>query len=65
MNRNLLQAKLLSQKLKLDDIFTDQKHLASTTVRAQNIVRFYEKAAKAQRSLMVGAEKDSDPIAQS
>jgi hypothetical protein len=50
VSRNILQAQLVQKKLKIDAIFATHKQGSignSGVVRAQNIVRFYEKAIKA------------------
>jgi hypothetical protein len=44
IDRNLLQAKLLSNKLSLSGLF--EKTGVVTNIRPQNIIRFYEKALK-------------------
>lgn len=59
IDRNLLQAKLLSNKLDVTQIF--EKTQMVTNVRPQNIIRFFEKAIKSQKQI-ISAEKDSmDP----
>jgi len=44
IDRNLLQAKLLSNKLSPSHLF--EKTGMVTNIRPQNIIRFYEKALK-------------------
>eukprot|EP00347_Sterkiella_histriomuscorum_P021997 403332041 len=55
IDRNLLQAKTLSKKIDLETLFSNQK--LKSELRPQNIVRFYEKVIKAQRSI-INMEKD-------
>lgn len=53
VDRNLLQAKQLQHKFSVDLLFipkSQQDH--QTNIRAQNVIRFYEKAIKAQKQLM-------------
>lgn len=60
IDRNLLQAKLLSQKLDVNKIF--EKTQVIMNIRPQNIIRFYEKAIKSQKQI-INAEKESlDPV---
>ncbi|CDW82493.1 signal recognition particle 68 kda protein [Stylonychia lemnae] len=62
IERNLLQAKTLSKKIDLDTLFSNFK--LKSELRPQNIVRFYEKVLKAQRSIQ-NMEKDTiDPFKQ-
>ena len=59
MDRNLLQAKILANKLNTLQIFSshhDSHHHASASVRPQNIVRFYEKALKAMQTMSQSTE---------
>ena len=67
IDRNLLQARLLSSKLNAEAIFAQKvggKHDQTISVRPQNIVRFYEKAIKAMKQQSANSEKDGlDPMA--
>jgi hypothetical protein len=55
VDRNVLQATTLAKKISLDLLFSNTK--LQSELRPQNIVRFIEKALKAQRSI-VNMEKD-------
>lgn len=60
VERNILQANSLSSKIKPEQIFAQVKLKSEN--RPQNVVRFYEKALKAHRSIM-NMEKDiADPL---
>jgi len=62
IERNLLQAKSLSKKIEIDQLFSNTK--LKSELRPQNVVRFYEKVLKAQRSI-INMEKDLiDPFKQ-
>lgn len=62
IERNLLQANTFANNINLDTLFSNTK--LQSELRPQNIVRFIEKALKAQRSI-VNMEKDQlDPIKQ-
>ena len=51
IDRNLLQAKIMTSKLNAESIFASKmEKVHSLGVRPQNIVRFYEKALKAIKS---------------
>jgi hypothetical protein len=50
IERNLLQARSLAQKIKLETLFSSTK--LKSELRPQNIVRFIEKALKGQRSIV-------------
>ena len=63
IDRNLLQAKMLSQKLNIQALFTQGHKENQGTIRPQNIVRFYEKALKSMRSQKQLFSGDSDPLA--
>lgn len=52
IDRNLLQARQLSSKLSIDQLFKPKSQQDQNNMRAQNIIRFYEKAIKAQKQLM-------------
>jgi hypothetical protein len=55
IERNLLQAKTLAAKIQLETLFSNVK--LKSELRPQNVVRFYEKVLKAQRSI-INMEKD-------
>jgi hypothetical protein len=57
IDRLLLQARQLSTKLNIDQLFIPKSQQHQSNMRAQNIVRFYEKAIKAQKSL-INLEKE-------
>ena len=62
IERNLLQAKTLAKRINLETLFSNNK--LKSELRPQNVVRFIEKALKAQRSI-VNMEKESlDPFKQ-
>jgi len=56
IERNLLQAKTLAKRIDLDTLFSNTR--LKSELRPQNVVRFIEKALKAQRSI-VNMEKDT------
>jgi len=62
VDRNLLQAKILAQKLDATQLFNPIKTVA-LAVRPQNIVRFYEKAMKSQKQLLTADRESMDPAA--
>jgi HJR/Mrr/RecB family endonuclease len=62
LDRNLLQAKSLEERVSVEKIFSSEK--LKSELRPSNIVRFYEKAQKAQKSI-INMEKDQiDPLKQ-
>jgi hypothetical protein len=50
VDRNLLQAKLLANRLNVASIFASKLESHNVSVRPQNIVRFFEKALKSMKS---------------
>lgn len=64
IDRNLIQARLLSAKLKVETLFQQgNKHtLHNQSVRPQNIIRFYEKALKAIKSQKQQMNQDKESL---
>jgi len=60
LERNLLQARNLSQQTEMDHIFCHQK--LKSELRPSNIVRFYEKALKALKSIVNMQKEQLDPV---
>mmetsp|Transcript_18125 Transcript_18125/g.30963 ORF Transcript_18125/g.30963 Transcript_18125/m.30963 type:complete len:124 (-) Transcript_18125:651-1022(-) len=58
IDRNILQARILADKLRFEDLF-QQNHVEHFNVRAQNIVRFYEKAFRSQSQFQLSQERES------
>lgn len=67
IDRNLIQANLMAQKLNAEAIFAPKREaVAQASVRPQNIIRFLEKALKAiksQKQTMNQEKEAMDPIA--
>ena len=57
-----MQARTLSKKINLETLFS--VHKLQSELRPQNIVRFYEKVLKAQRSIMNMEKDQMDPYKQ-
>lgn len=59
VDRNMLQANHLSQKLSIPSLFSSK---TVSNIRAQNIVRFYEKAIKAIRSQKQNFSQEKESV---